>query len=743
MGKKKKLMRITALFFAFIFSFTVLSRASWQYGTAVVNVSRPENRMISHRVVSTGKVVQNQELAVVTEPDQRVTAICVKEGQQVKKGDLLFEIEMKLLDEKILNQQQEMEKQKLQVQDARSQKEVSAMQKADQQAQAAENYALNTESASVRLARARRQLSEARKKLKDFRKSSGTKPQDSGVEEALENAFQEKQEAYLQAARELAQLQWQIEKAVDDAKTQAQNGSARAGLELNDTVHTGMREGSADGLLEDMTPEVSAGSGQNGRAGELLPSAGQKAGEVSSIGAGWEESRDQLPEGSVSALAAAPEDALLEDTTPELSGESGWQDTEGQTQGNMQADISGIGSAQTDIPGTDSIQMGNPASDNVQPGEGSWDDDVLLEDDSSEGDGQLGGTGQTDGSQGGGGGTEAPSENQNGSTNSLTQAQLEAVEKEVRADWQSRLDAAQSRVDQALQEKEAAQAALASYQQERLAAADSQEAQTEQQLVEAVQTANDAYVDASLAANEVSVTSGRAVASSGIPDASNSSDRMNEITYEQMELELGKLEELKASRGKVYAPVDGMITKINITTGEKTSDTTAILMADLEKGFRFVAEITREQEKYIGTGDLVTLTSGNKKMTLEEQEVTAVRASEEQEDIYEVTVELPADSFDIGTAVTMEFEKKSSAYPCCIPLSALHLDEKNQTYVLVTDEYQSVMGTELRARKVSVKVLEQNESYAALEEGSLTSQQQVITRSDRTVEEQSRVRIQK
>lgn len=274
MGKKKKLMRITALFFAFIFSFTVLSRASWQYGTAVVNVSRPENRMISHRVVSTGKVVQNQELAVVTEPDQRVTAICVKEGQQVKKGDLLFEIEMKLLDEKILNQQQEMEKQKLQVQDARSQKEVSAMQKADQQAQAAENYALNTESASVRLARARRQLSEARKKLKDFRKSSGTKPQDSGVEEALENAFQEKQEAYLQAARELAQLQWQIEKAVDDAKTQAQNGSARAGLELNDTVHTGMREGSADGLLEDMTPEVSAGSGQNGRAGELLPSAG-------------------------------------------------------------------------------------------------------------------------------------------------------------------------------------------------------------------------------------------------------------------------------------------------------------------------------------------------------------------------------------------------------------------------------------------------------------------------------------
>lgn len=205
--KKSRLARITALFFVLMFCFTILSRAAYQEGTAVVKMSRPENRMIAHQITATGKVVQNQELAVVTEPDQRVTAIYVQEGQRVSKGDLLFEVDEKLLEEKILNQQQELEKQMLQVQDARSQKDVSEQQKANEQAQAAENYSLSTESAGVRLSRARRDLKEAKKALSDFRKSSGIIVGDSSVEEALGQQYEEKQEAYLEAEQELSELQ--------------------------------------------------------------------------------------------------------------------------------------------------------------------------------------------------------------------------------------------------------------------------------------------------------------------------------------------------------------------------------------------------------------------------------------------------------------------------------------------------------------------------------------------------------
>ena len=112
--RKKRLAKATAIFFALMLCFTILSRAAYQEGTAVVKVGRPENRMIAHRITAEGKTQQNQELAVVTEPDQRVTGIYVKEGQRVAKGDLLFQIDTDLLDEKILYQKQEMEKHKLQ-----------------------------------------------------------------------------------------------------------------------------------------------------------------------------------------------------------------------------------------------------------------------------------------------------------------------------------------------------------------------------------------------------------------------------------------------------------------------------------------------------------------------------------------------------------------------------------------------------------------------------------------------------
>lgn len=68
----------------------------------------------------------------MTEPDERVVEIAVEKGQKVAKGDLLFTIDTELLQEKILNQRQEIEKQKLQLGDVGSQQDVRAAQKANE-----------------------------------------------------------------------------------------------------------------------------------------------------------------------------------------------------------------------------------------------------------------------------------------------------------------------------------------------------------------------------------------------------------------------------------------------------------------------------------------------------------------------------------------------------------------------------------------------------------------------------------
>lgn len=88
----------------------------------------------------------------------------------------------------------------------------------------------------------------------------------------------------------------------------------------------------------------------------------------------------------------------------------------------------------------------------------------------------------------------------------------------------------------------------------------------------------------------------------------------------------------------------------------------------------------------------------------------------------------------------MEAVKKSDPYNCCVPLSSLYVDG-NQYYVLVTEEISTVLGTELTARRVNVNVLDKNTEYAALEEGGITTDQNVIVGSDRSLEADARVRL--
>ena len=683
--KRKGLMRITAVFFGLMICFTILSRAAYQEGTALVHTGRPSSMVISHQVKTTGKVEQNQELAVTTEPNLRVASIEVGEGDRVSRGDLLFTLDLTMLEEKILNQKQEMEKQQLNVEDAKSQKDVSRQQKANEQAQASENYSLNTNRAGVALSRAARNLNQAREDLKEFRKNSGREEGDDTVEAALEADLEEKTQAYVDAVQELDSLKWQIENAVYQALQAAQGGTAS--LESRQTVLTG-----AEDLLLEEAPQ---------------PAASFQA-----------ETQPQPAASSQPETQPQPETSSQPETEKSETGPAETQDSllEEESPGNLS-------DAAPEEYDPDILLEEEPILQ--ESGETVWEPEIQEEPWTE--NPALPETEQTEGETVSG----APP----------TEEELNRLEQSVRDGYRERLEAAQNAAAAALEEKNRACEALARYQQERLAAESAAEAQTEQGLLDALQAARDAYVDASIAANEAAVTSGRAVAAAGIPQASNSSDRVNEITYEQMELQLEKLETLLENQGRVCAPADGLVTGIYIQTGGMTAETTAVLLADLSKGYRFVGEITREQEKYIGAGDLVTLTANTGRESFEELPVSAVRADEEKEGVYTVTVQLPEDTLELGAAAALDFTKKSEVYPVCVPLSALYLDEKNLPYVLVLDEIDTIMGTETRARKVSVTVLEQNESFAALAEGAVGSQEEVIVSSDKSVDDGSRVRL--
>ena len=645
---RSRLIRITAAFFAVMLCFTILSRAADQAGIAAVQVQKPESRMILHTVTAAGKVVQNREVAIVTEPDERVVEIAVEKGQKVAKGDLLFTIDTELLQEKILNQRQEIEKQKLQLGDAGSQQDVRAAQKANDQASAAEQYSLSTKKAQVQVSRAKRDLDAAKQALTDYRKKneSGSTATDNTVEETLQNALEEKTAAYLDAQKELTALQWRIENAVNTA--------------LNETGAQLVKNGMCVTQAAEEEPLILE----------------EPEGELEDAGAVDSPEQDTKQTDGESAQDI---DIIIEPSDQEVN------------TGSEPSDSSVISSA---IPGVgDTAQPSTPSHSDADDGVASPVPDREL------------------------------------------------IEQQVRDTYAQELDAATKKVETAKKEKEAAEQALMQYQQEQLTAADASGKEQERQLLAAVQTAGDAYEDAVLAANEAAVTAGRAVAAAGISDASDSTLAVGEITVEQMELQLEKLERLLEADGRICAPSDGLITEIAVNIGERTADTPAVRMADLTKGYRFTAELTKEQETYIGAGDEVTLTD-SRRNHLEQLAVESVAADGENEGVYEISVPLPDDTLELGAAAVLDYSSPSQTYAICVPLAALHLDERNQPYVLTYDEQDSVLGKELRARKVSVNILDQNESYAALADGSISSQDGVIVSADKAVDDGSRIRLE-
>ena len=319
----------------------------------------------------------------------------------------------------------------------------------------------------------------------------------------------------------------------------------------------------------------------------------------------------------------------------------------------------------------------------------------------------------------------------------LSPAQKAEIEASVRASYADRLSAAQASVQQAQQAVTDADAELEAFCQRQSSGA----TLSEQDYLDAVEQAQEVYDDAVAALESTKTTYGRAVSSANLPASTGYSAQIGQITYDQMKMELEKLEALQEAEGKILSPTDGIVTKCNVQTGEKTTDTTAILLADLGQGCKFSGLATEEDSQYIGVGDKVLLQTSNGK-AYKDLPVTTFSTTEEPGGGYRLTVQIPSGNLALGANVNLSFTKKSQPYSCCVPLSALRLDKRNQTYVLVVQQVISVMGTELQAKKVNVTVLEQNETMVALAEGTLGSKDKVIVGSDKTIDIGSRVRVE-
>lgn len=260
----------------------------------------------------------------------------------------------------------------------------------------------------------------------------------------------------------------------------------------------------------------------------------------------------------------------------------------------------------------------------------------------------------------------------------------------------------------------------------------------EDTLIEAVNAASQKLEEAKRAQEDTLLEAERKMADAGAESAKDNSLEINRLELAFLQKKLASYQELFGKEGQIYAETEGIITRIQVSPGERTPDGAAVVYADISSPMQFHVSLTKEQKKYVNQGDSAKLSFSKSP----EQEVTVDYIAENEADptLYEASIFLPEGVGTMGESGKLAVEAQSETFSCCIPIAALREDGNHRKYVYVVSERSGILGKELTAEIVYVKVLDQNDTYAAIEEGVIDSDTELIVDSTEALEDRDVIR---
>ena len=333
--------------------------------------------------------------------------------------------------------------------------------------------------------------------------------------------------------------------------------------------------------------------------------------------------------------------------------------------------------------------------------------------------------------------TDAPEQTQQPGTNTGQETEQDAAQKtEQDAGQETEQDAAQKTEQDAAQKiKQEPQDGPAAEETENSGSASSEGMETDSMteeswqeqlaaLRQAVETAKRALEDARQNRSSALSEAERALEDADGKSAADNSLEMNRLDLSAQQKELKAYQELLQADGMVYPEREGIVASIGVSPGERTPDGAAVVLADLDSPLQFSVSLTADQKKYVNQGDPVSLKLGSRTI---EAVADYIAENEMNPGTYQLIVFLEEGEGELGESGTLLAETRTDTYACVVPLAAVFTDGNQRKYVLVMEERSGILGPEFAARKVYVNVQDQNESQAALEEGALSGDEEVIT----------------
>ena len=336
---------------------------------------------------------------------------------------------------------------------------------------------------------------------------------------------------------------------------------------------------------------------------------------------------------------------------------------------------------------------------------------------------------------------EKASVDENGNSISLSQTDKQKIREKVNAlpENVSLLKNANDKIDTAKEALTEAENALSAYNEQQSNSSSASYDEQLKALYDDYKAKEEAYDEAVKQRTSTIQSADRTLEDAKTPESVDTATALTENDdLEEKQLAVDELQKVMDVEGKITAPSDGLVTKVNVTTGETTTEDTAIRISDQSAGYKFTATLDKTDAKYLAKDDKVTLDIGNG-TTVEGLKVQTIDVSAEDKNSYELTVSIPAKVTKLGSIATLKVEKASKKYDTCVPLNALHSDGDNY-YVYVINEKDTILGTETAVDKVQVDILDKNNEQAAIE-GSFSWGQQFVLTSSKTLRDGDRVRI--
>lgn len=204
---------------------------------------------------------------------------------------------------------------------------------------------------------------------------------------------------------------------------------------------------------------------------------------------------------------------------------------------------------------------------------------------------------------------------------------------------------------------------------------------------------------------------------------------------------LEKYKELLENKSELTSKTIGVITDVRVGSGDITGETAVLLIADASEDLYFSADISKEDTERISVGDLVNLKFRNGKVNINNCEISAINAVD-NEDFYQLEINIEPSELTIGEIGTMAITVLSEQKYDCIPIEAVHTNNDSmKSYVYVLEESEGFLGTEYHVVKKDIEIADKNESYAAAENSGISRNDKIVSFSNKDIFDGDIVRI--